>query len=587
MPADNLPLVEPREFVRDIDNVLKLLQPTHVHLTPTAPESEAENTWPLERTMLVWKDEADAWHFKMQLLGEQHQGLFDLEIDNNIIQRLETLEINPEAFKDISEALGDILCHMSRPCLRLSLHQQNGIIAGLYGAWPLEDERSHDRPIQVCLALLCGDRENHSEDEAALIEEFSPFLTLDKVNGLAGHPGAVNRFCETNNNLTSGNVLRFIQLLLQASIKHIGHDEPVVLPAPPEGSDIRYIDVPREVEPDNAPLLEWLRQMQIGARQRWPNAVFMQVRPDMQTEIANVEAALTVLEASVPNLSAEDSASVTQSWVELRTAMTDWSNSTQDMNHLLTFRRATDAVLREEHIQRLYAHQRYPRLGMFSDYVASPETQELQQLRLNLRELRDFSEKRVKISKKMREWRESLLGILGLSLICVLLGIGDLGVMALLALPALALLLVSFDYGLNLAIFLFSTFVMACYSEFSFDLWNAAIEIYREFITEDLPRALGAALVISAGYGLIAGELSAATEMLAVAGMAFAGSCLFTSAVYIGLLSVVAAGYVGYQAVSYIAGVISEYFENRDHDFNEEMLDDEVYFPGETGLAPT
>ncbi|MDF1683657.1 MAG: hypothetical protein P1U36_03270 [Legionellaceae bacterium] len=574
MPADNLPPIEPYEFVRDIERVLTLLQPTHVYLTPTAPESEAENAWPLERTMLVWKDAARAWHFKMQLLGEQHQGVFDIAIedDERVVDCLNALDINSNASEEISNKLGSVLlARIVRPCLLLSNAQQKAIIAplDLSAAWPLDSDEPVDVKIQTCLALLRGEQ----------CDGFSIYLTLETINQLAG--GRIAEFCATNPNVTSGDVLRFIQLLLQASIKHIGHDEPVVLPAPPEGSDTRYIDVPREVEPDNTPLPEWLRQMLIGTRQG-----FMPVRPDMQTEIANVEAALTALEASVPNLSAEDSASVTQSWAELRTAMTDWSNSTQDMNHLLTFRRATDAVLREDHIQRLYTRRNYPRLGMFSDYVASPETQELQQLRLSFRALRDFSKSRIKTSKIMKEWRELLLSMLGLSLIAVLLCVGDLGVMALLAFPALALLVTSFVYGVILGAFLIDIFITACKFEFSSDLWNAAIEIDREFVIEDFPRALGAALVISAGYGLIAGELSAATGMLAVAGITFASSFLFMIAISIATVSAVVAIIVGYIGISYTAGVISEYIEDSNQSSHEEMLEDEVYAPEETGLAP-
>tara|TARA_R110002126_G_C10490915_1_gene504545 strand:- start:10202 stop:11860 length:1659 start_codon:yes stop_codon:yes gene_type:complete len=552
MPADNLPLVEPREFVRNIANVLKLLQPTQVYLIPTVSAVEAENTWPPERNMVVWKDVAGAWYFKIQVLGEQHQGMFDISIEDDlrVVDCLNTLEINPEASEEISDKLGpDLLARIARPYLSLSYSQQNQIIVplDLSAVWPLDSDGPIDTTIQTCLALLRGEQEH----------DFSMYLTLARINQLAG--GRVAEFCSTNPNVTSGDVLRFIQLLMRAAINKIGHDEAVVLPALPEGSERRYGDV----DHDGDALLI----------------------PEIHTAIECFEVAFIVLEASVPHLSENDRQRLAQSLTALRAAKTTWFNSNKGMDHLLSFRRATDAVLHADHIQRLYTHQRYPGLGMFSDYVASPETPALQQLQLSLRELRDFSQPHVNSSQYMEMWRKLSLVMQCFSAGFVLLCMGDVGVLALLALPAFGVLMVSLVYGMCLADFLLDTFIMGCTSEFSLDLWTAVIEMYREFIAEDIPRALGVVLVISVGYGLIAGELSVATGLLAMAGMVFASSCFFTSAVYIGLLSVVAAGYVGYQAVSYMADILPAYFEDWSSGFNP---DEPVHEGVEgTGLAPT
>lgn len=543
MPADNLPLVESREFVRNIDNVLKLLQPTQVYLTPTVSAVEAENTWPPDRNMVVWKDVAGAWHFKIQLLGEQHQGKFDTSIDDDqrVVDCLNALEINPEASEEISELLGpDLLTRIARPYLSLSYSQQNQIIVplDLSAVWPLDSDGPVDAKIQTCLALLRGEQG----------DDFSIYLTLTRINQLVG--GRIAEFCVTNPNVTSGDVLRFIQFLLRASVRALGHDEPVVLPLPPVGGEIRFRDVPRAAH---------AQAFRFRAR----------ISAEMQTAIDSFEAAFNALETSVPHLSDDDRQCLAQSLAALRAAKTTWFDSNKDMNHLLSFRRATDAVLRADYIQRLYTHQRYPGLGMFSDYVASPETPALQQLRLSLRELRDFSEVRVISVDYRMSHKYILLLFLGLGL--------ALG-------PVASLIAISLYFAKELTTFIYMTCLRSWYySEFSFDLWNACIEAYREFFTEDLLLALGAEVALSACYGLLVGGFSAAVGMLVTGGAFFLGASLLFSTFTIIMVGTVLAGIAGYQAVNQWWNETSP----SDAPIFEANLDVDSDFPEGTGLTPT
>lgn len=560
-----MPAIAPREFVRELDNVLTLLQPRCIHLisSPVAPEEGI--AWPLERNMLVWKDEQNRWHFKMLLLGEQHQGEFDANLDDDrrVIDDLNALAIHPNVnvSEEISEQLApDVCARIARPYLHLSLNQQNQIKIplNLSETWPLDSDESVDVKIQTCLALLRGEANNH---------DFSPYLTLETINRLAG--GRLTEFCADNPHVTSGDILRFIQLLLMASVRALGHDESVVLPAPPVGHDRNFGDVPGSVENNPA--------------------------PNMQSEISFFEMTLMALETSDQNLSDEDRVRLTESLNALRTANEVWVNSNKNMNPLLTFRRATDEVLQADHIQRLFARRRYPRLGILSDHVESPE---LQQLRLSLRLLRDCSIVRVDASKQMKNDTDALsVQFFFISLTVILFSVLTLNLMFLLALPALAMMLDSMHLGMNLSIFLIKTFREALDFEFSFNLWSVKIEAFREFLIA-IPLVVCEAFIISAGYGLLAGELSVTAMMLTMAGSIFAGAFSLMMACYLGVLIVAAAVFttnivanVGYQAAQHVIDMISEYVTDFNQWFNETVLAEnhslEVVFEPTSDLEET
>lgn len=578
-----------REFLSDLNNVLTLLQAKDVYLLSSPLVAD---TWLTEGTMLIWKNTENAWRFKMPLLGEQRQGVFDTQIDSAIIQRLETLDINLDAPKEISAELGEnLFAQITRPCFHLSLSQQNQIIAPLALAWPLTADIAPETQLQACLALLRGDGVALSEDVATLVNDFSSYLTLETINRLAGNSLArINEFRVTNNNTTSGDVFRFIQLLLLASAKKLGHDEPVVLPEPPAGHELVYGFRPVENGDNNAPEVAQLIQELLVV----PDAAALRRLPlsaERRAAIDDFETALRRLETSAPeDLLAEDRERLTQSFSALLRAKTAWFASRQEMEHLITFRRATDEVLRADHIQRLYTHPQH-RLGMFGGRV---ESQELQNLRLSLRRLRDFSFGR----KTARECIYISKMVVSAS---VALGLAE-GLLAF-SLEKLAmcwlgsLLFIPAMYGMMLAAILFPIFVNGCFDGFSYDLWNTQIEVFREFFTNELPQAFAAVVALSAGYGLLVGEFSAAAGVLAMAPVSFLGAFLLLSSLMIGInvaiLSLFVVGYEGYQAVSQLVGMMSEYVEDWRYGFNraaptennrpEAIIPDE---PEEIGLAP-
>jgi hypothetical protein len=541
-----------REFVSDLNNVLTLLQVTDVYLLSSPPE--VSDAWPTERTMLVWKDVANAWQFKIPLLGEQHQGAFDTQLDNHIIQCLETLEINPYASEEISADLGEnLLAHITRPCLRLTLDQQNKVIEVLNGSWLLSTERNNDRNIQLCLALLSAETLELTDPEREDVDEFKNYLTLDRINVLYGASEAhINNFLSTKETTTLADILRFVQLLALASVRKLGHPDAVALPALPQGSEVVYGSRPRPVENNVNVNIERVQALMFEVAALRGRILTV----EMQAAINDFETTLTNLEVSVPNLSGEDRERLTQSLDALRTAKTAWVNSDIKMEHLLTFRRATDEVLQAEHIQRLYTHQR---LGVFGGCV---ESQELKNLRLSLRGLRDFSRVRAKALKGMQEDKYFLLLILVAALVLSLEGLNLIGI---------GLMVVSAHYGLILGQFVLETFLENDYS-FSYDAWSTQIEASRELFTNELPQAFAAVVAISACYGLLVGEFSAAAGMLATAGMAFSTMFLAMVVIPIVIFSLVAVGYVGYvgyQAASQLAGMMSEYVEDWRYGFND------------------
>lgn len=575
-----------REWVSNVNKVLTLLRPTQVYLLALAPENDV---WPAERVMLVWKTEAGAWQFKMLLLGEQHQDAFDVAIDGVIIQGLNALEINPDASENISDTLGeDLLARINRPCLRLSFSQQIQIIGPVDLAWPLMCGISSEANIQVCLALLTNQRANLSDEVAEQVNAFQSYLTLDTINVLVGHADArIYEFRATNNQVTLGDILRFIQLLLSVSAKKLGHGEVIVLPGPPAGSERLYGDRPAHLVHDvyQLPILDVL-----------PLPDFIDnlwIRLDMEAAGMFFENALINLDESVPNLLNQDAMDVHQSLSALREAKRVWFASLRGEENLLTFRRTTDEILRADHIQRLYTHQRF---GLFCGCYAS---EALTELRLSLRHLRDVSlsrrsyiDHRARFSRLNLDHHEQNITI-------------DVMIAILVNMIASKTMLEAFfiPFLTTLGV---ANFYIGCWFSYMLILsdlnWNKLImlaETFREGFTVDLPLVLSASVVVGVCFAVCLG-LFGLVELTGVEVLATALLFLSFSSTLILLpplltflfLVTAAASQTGYNMALQLNGMmlaaISEIIEDISYGFSRVAPEDvpEVIpmLPQETGL---
>ena len=522
MPAQQSDLCE---FLSDLENVVTLLQAQRVYLVSSPPDADV---WAAERTMLVWKDTANAWQFKMQLLGEQYQGAFDASIDRNIIQRLGTLENNPKTSDEISEGLGQNLrAQISRPCLRLSNDQQNKVIAVLKHAWLVSPSHSAEKNIKLCLALLHDDMSGLSEDEHQEINGFKNYLTLDRLKVLYGASSQhIYDFCVTRNTTTLADILKFIQLLSLASLRKLGHTDAIELPALPEGSDVVYGSRPDEHND--------IYRGYPALHQR----LLPPITPQMQAAVVHFDAAFTALENSEVALSDQDRQLMARSKDALNRAKNTWIDSFKRAPDVITFRRATDKVLQEEHIQRLYMHQR---LGLFGGTV---ETEELQKLRLSLRDLRDFSDLRWLTSDVQIEITRVSLIMFGCYAIIILLLAGIFLITGISGSLELILLLSShivishaiFHVGF-LSVWLNQVLINGFFYGFSYDLWNAHIEAAREFLFEIFPRSLAVVVGVSLSYGLFF-QLSIAADLMMEIAISAVQILLLNSIIVSGFLAI-------------------------------------------------
>ncbi len=295
----------------------------------------------------------------------------------------------------------------------------------------------------------------------------------------------------------------------------------------------------------------------------------------MKAAIEDFERALIGFQNSVTtNLSAEDVMLVNQSVQALRVAKTRWFNTNKETDDLLVFRRATDEVLRANHIQRLCTHQR---LGVFGGRV---ESAELQQLRLSLRGLRDFSMKRSRASTDLQVKKELLWNVLqgmylGGFLLFSLISLISLNLTCLFVLPLIGLIFTVCYYETQLIMFLVDTIMSGVNFEFSFDLWNASVEAYRELFTDHSLPVLGSVVAISAFYGLLAGSFYAGASVLTLAGSVFIGMSLIHIASLIPVFLTFIVISTGYHAALYVGEKISEY-----------MLDLNQWFHGIEPLQP-
>jgi hypothetical protein len=132
--------------------------------------------------MYVWKT-GEQWSFKVNFLDHVKAGVFDENVDNDVISNL-----NSQPLGDITSEISSIHHHLNRPYLNLTPYQQAILVAAMTPDWPLTHEISPAEQIKVCHTIVGGislfeDIEQNTKINSD-INAFRPYLFPSTINNL-------------------------------------------------------------------------------------------------------------------------------------------------------------------------------------------------------------------------------------------------------------------------------------------------------------------------------------------------------------------------------------------------------------------
>nr|MCH9757270.1 hypothetical protein [Gammaproteobacteria bacterium] len=182
--------------------------------------------------MYVWK-KGDQWSFKTNFLESIKTGIFDTQLDKDVITTL-----NTQPLGDITSEISSIRHGLNRPYLNLTPYQQAILVAAMSLDWPLNDKLSSDEQIQACHAIIEGgplpESIANNEKLNSDINAFRPYL----------FPSTINNLYENNPHFTSkpaptiADIVLFTDYLLIGAAQTLGDKLPININPPPKSSEV-------------------------------------------------------------------------------------------------------------------------------------------------------------------------------------------------------------------------------------------------------------------------------------------------------------------------------------------------------------